>query len=190
MIIGKLIKPCKICLYDLDKDGGEIESFSLFKPSFNELSQILTKAIETKKEIEYPLDGSVVIKYSGNDEVHKVWKEIAVEHERNSPDQFLDVSAQFKTDIPGTSCLVRDPVNHIIKIALRKGSDKVTINRICIDNSIRERFFYDVKTSQYYKKNNKFAMDTNDLQTYTYWSKFMNTSFINQYKNQRSKKKK
>ena len=29
MIIGKLIKPCKICLYDLDKDGGEIESFSL-----------------------------------------------------------------------------------------------------------------------------------------------------------------
>ena len=78
MIIGKLIKPCKICLYDLDKDGGEIESFSLLKLSFNELSQILTKAIETKKEIEYPLDGSVVIKYSGNDEVHKVWKEIAV----------------------------------------------------------------------------------------------------------------
>ena len=56
-------------------------------------------------------------------------------------------------------------------------------------NDIRERFFYDVKLTNYYKKNNKFAMDTQDLEIYTYWSKFMNNSFIAQYKNQRAKRK-
>ena len=190
MIIGKLIKPCKICFYETRKDGGEIESFSLLKLSVGEFTQLLAKAIEMKKEIEFTLDGSSVIQYSGNDELHQLWKTLAIEHERTNPEQFIDVSAQFKTDITGTSCLIRDPVNHIIRIALRKGNDKVTINRICVDNSIRERFFYDVKLTNYYKKNNKFAMDTQDLEIYTYWSKFMNSSFINQYKNQRNKKKK
>ena len=189
MIIGKLIKPCKICFYETRKDGGEIESFSLLKLSVGEFTQLLAKAIEMKKEIEYTLDGSSVIQYSGNDELHQLWKNLAVEHERTSPEQFIDVSAQFKTEITGTSCLIRDPVNHIIRIALRKGNDKVTINRVCIDNDIRERFFYDVKLTNYYKKNNKFAMDTQDLEIYTYWSKFMNNSFIAQYKNQRAKRK-
>ena len=182
MIIGKLIKPCKICFFESRKDGGEIESFSLLKLSLEEFTKMLSKAIELKKEIEYPLDGSMVIQYSGNDELHQIWKNMAVDHEKNSPEQFIDVSAQFKTKIPGTSCLIRDPKKHIIRIALRDGNDKTTINRLCIDNSIRERFFYDVKTTKYYKTNKKFAMDTQDLQVYTYWSKFMNMSFINQYK--------
>lgn len=190
MIIGKLIKPCKICFYETRKDGGEIESFSLLKLSVGEFTQLLAKAIEMKKEIEYTLDGSSVIKYSGNDELHQLWKNIAVEHERTSPEQFIDVSAQFKTKVSGTSCLIRDPKNHIIRIALRQGNDKTTINRLCIDNSARERFFYDVKTTKYYKTKKKFAMDTQDLQIYTYWSKFMNTAFINQYKEQKSNKQK
>ena len=190
MIIGKLIKPCKICFYETRKDGGEIESFSLLKLSVGEFTQLLAKAIEMKQEIEFTLDGSKVIQYSGNDELHQLWKNLAIEHERTNPEQFIDVSAQFKTDITGTSCLIRDPVNHIIRIALRKGNDKVTINRICVDNSIRERFFYDVKLTNYYRKNNKFAMDTQDLEIYTYWTKFMNNSFINQYKNQKNKKTK
>lgn len=186
MIIGKLIKPCKICFYDQSMGGGEIESFSLLKLSLIEFVELLNTAKEFNKEIEESLDGSIVIKYSGNDELHQKWKTLAVEHERNSPKQFINVSAQFKSKIPGTSCLIRDPVKHIIRIAKRDGNDKVTINRICVDNSIRERFFYDVKTTKYFKDSKKFAMDTQDLQTYTYWSKYMNTSFINQYKELRS----
>jgi hypothetical protein len=181
MIIGKLIKPCKICLYEKE-DGGEIESFSLLKLTFQEACSLLLKSEQFKKEKEFPLDGTVVIKYSGNDEVHQLWKEIAVEHEKNSPKQFLDVSAKFQTTITGTSCLIRDAKNHVIRIALRNGDDKVTINRICIDNNIRERFFCDVKSTKYFKEHKKYAMDTRDLDIYTYWSKFMNTSFITQYK--------
>ena len=188
MIIGKLIKPCKICFFETRKDGGEIESFSLLKLSFEEFTILLFKAKDMNKEMEFTLDGSMVIQYSGNDELHQLWKNMAVEHQRNSPEQFVDVSAQFKSKITGTSCLVRDPTNHIIRIALRDGNDKVTINRLCVDNSIRERFFFDAKTTNYYKKNKKFAIDTTDLNTYKYWSKFMNDSFINQYKEQKKEK--
>lgn len=182
MIIGKLIKPCKICLFQTEENGGEVESFTLLKFSFQESISIVAKALELNKVLEFPLDGSVVINYSGNDEVHQLWKELALNHEKNCPKAFIDVSAKFKTKISGSSCLIRDPQKHIIRIALRKGDDEVTINRVCIDNSIRERFFCDVKTTQYYFKTHKFAMDTADLNVYTYWSKFMNTSFINQFK--------
>lgn len=188
MIIGKLIKPCKICLYDEEEDGGEIESFTLLKLSIKEAFMISLKAEQNKNTVEFPLDGSVVIQYQGNDPVHQLWKEIAVEHEKTTPKDFIDVSATFKTDISGSSCLIRDPKNHIIRIALRKGDDTVTINRVGIDNSIRERFFNDVKTTKYFFKNKKYAMDTEDLNIYTYWSKYMNTSFINQFKEKRLKK--
>lgn len=183
MLIGKLIKPCKICLYETRKDGGEIESFSLLKLSMKEFGELFAKAIELKKVIEYPLDDSIVIQYSGNDEIHQLWKELSVEHKKVNPANFVDVSAQFTSKITGTSCLIRDPKNHIIRIAYRNGDDKVTINRVCIDNEIRERFFNDVKTTKRYFKTKKYAMDTEDLNVYSYWSKYMNTSFIAQYNN-------
>ena len=186
MIIAKLIKPCKICVFDKE-DGGEVESFSLLKLPMSELAQLLLKVAESKNEVEYPLDGSVVIKYSGNDSVHQLWKELVLKHEKDSPHCFIDISAQFKTGVAGTSCLVRDPNKHIIRIALREGDDRMTINRVCVDNSIRERFFYDAKTSHRYQQTKKFAIDTKDLATYTYWSKFMNMSFINQYKELKKK---
>lgn len=188
MVIGKLIKPCKICLYEVMEDGGEIESFTLLKLSLKEAVTLTFRAEQHKNTIEFPLDGSVVIQYSGNDEVHQLWKEIAVEHSKTTPKDFIDVSAEFESDISGSSCLIRDPNKHIIRIALRNGDDKVTINRICIDNSIRERFFSDVKTTKYFFKNKKYAMNTEDLNIYTYWSKYMNTSFINQFKEKRLKK--
>ena len=52
MLIGKLIKPCKICLYETRKDGGEIESFSLLKLWMKEFGELFAKAIELKKVIE------------------------------------------------------------------------------------------------------------------------------------------
>lgn len=181
MIIGKLIKPCRICLYESD-DGGEKESFTLLKLSFKEALGLYNDALCNGNKIEYPLDESVVIQYSGNDNVHTEWKAIAVEHEKNSPMDFIDLSSEFKTSISGTSCLIRDPKNHIIKIALRKGNDKIVINRVCIDNAIRERFFSDVKATKRYKESGHFAMDTRDLDIYKYWSNYMNVSFISQYK--------
>lgn len=188
MIIAKLIKPCKICLYNMEEDGGEIESFTLLKLTLQEHTTLIFKAVHLNKEIEYPLDGSIVIPYSGEDKLHQFWKELAMEHKKQNPADFVDLSHKFKTKILGTSCLIRDPAKHIIKIALRRGDDTVTINRLCIGNDIRERFFSDVKRTKLFKQTGKYMMDTNDLDIYTYWSKFMNDSFIMQSKDAKNPK--
>ena len=180
MIIGKLIKPCKICMYEVESDGGEVESFSLLKLKLNEFIEIIREALNQNKAIEHALDGSIVVNYSGEDAIHQLWKKLAVEHRQSVPANFVDVSKKFKSKVPGTSCLVRDAKNHIIKIALRKGNDDVTINRICIDNDARERFFHDVKTTKRFKTTGKYAMDSSDNTIYSYWSKYMNILFINQ----------
>ena len=80
MIIGKLIKPCKICIYEVESDGGEVESFSLLKLKLNEFIEIIHEALNQNKSIEYALDGSVVINYSGEDTIHQLWKKLVVEH--------------------------------------------------------------------------------------------------------------
>lgn len=188
MLFGKLIKPCKICIYEQKEDGGEVESFSMLKLSLQEVyylfctafSHYLTEGIE--KNVDKSLDGSLVIRYSGNDDIHKAWKELAQNHLKTNPSNFRDISKKYKKDIPGTSCLVRDADKHIIKIAFRKGNDTCTINRMCIDNEIRERFFQDAKASKYFKQTKKYALDTQDLNTYTYWSKYMNSSYLEQSK--------
>lgn len=190
MIIAKLIKPCKICIYDMKTDGGEIESFSLLKLTLQEYTSIIFKATELNKGIEYPLDGSIVIQYSGKDELHQLWKDLATEHMKKSPKDFIDVSAEFKTKVLGTSCLIRDPTKHTIRIAKRDGNDKVTINRLCISNDVRERFFDDVKRTKLFKQTGKYVMDTQDLDIYTYWSKFINSSFIMQLRDLKQEKTK
>lgn len=70
MLFGKLIKPCKICIYEQQEDGGEIESFSLLKLSLSEVYRLLVIVVD-KKDIETTLDGSIVVRYSGNDSTHQ-----------------------------------------------------------------------------------------------------------------------
>ena len=72
MLIGKLIKPCKIVIYEAKEDGGEIESFTLLKLNVVEVYKLLESAAEK----ELTLDNSIVIKYSGNDATHQLWKEL------------------------------------------------------------------------------------------------------------------
>lgn len=188
MLYGRLIKPCKICIYEQDENGGEVESFSMLKLSLQEVYYLFSVAFKEYltnnkgENIEVALDGSIVIKYSGNDDIHKAWKELAQNHLKINPSNFRDISKKYKTDIPGTSCLIRDADKHIIKIAFRKGDDTCTINRMCIDNEMRERFFQDTKASKYFKQTKKYALDTQDLNTYTYWSKYMNSSYLEQSK--------
>lgn len=182
MLFGKLIKPCKICIYEQQEDGGEIESFSLLKLSLSEVYRLLV-IVADKKDIETTLDSSIVIKYSGNDSIHQEWKKLASEHLKKNPNNFVDVSKKYKSDILGTSCLIRDPKKHIIRIALRRGDDNCTINRLCIDNSIRERFFQDAKVSTFFRETKKYAIDSKDLKVYTYWSTYMNNEYIIKTKN-------
>ena len=189
MIIAKLMKPYKIVILDNRQDGSELESYSLLKLSLQQAAQLIDKASEIGDSIEYPLDNSVVIIYKSGDALHNLWKSWAEEKHKDrvsiDPGNKINISAEFESPIIGTSCLVRDPKKHIIRIALRKENNKTSINRVCISNDIKQRFFYDAKTSSYFAKNNKYAIDTDDLATYTYWSKYMNNSFIAQYKEKR-----
>ena len=98
MLFGKLVKPCKICIYEQQKDGGEIESFSLLKLSLIEVYSLLNKT--SANNIETTLDGSVVIKYSGNDITHKEWKNLACEHLKKNPSNFVDVSKKIQIIYP------------------------------------------------------------------------------------------
>lgn len=178
VLLAKLEKPLKLIINIQEEDGGEIESFSLLKLSLKELVDLIF-ALSDNNMIEYR-GNSIIITYSGNDKLHKKWKDLAVEHRKLNPSNFIDVSKKYTSEITGTSCLIRDPNKHIIRIALRNNDNNCCINRICIDNDIREKFFNDVKSTQYYFDTGKYAMDTRDFNTYSYWSKYMNTSFIYQ----------
>ncbi len=186
MIIAKLTKPYKLVIFKAAEDGGEIESYSLLKLSPEQAAKLVYKAGELGDPIEYPTGDSVSIKYKSGDALHQLWKEWAEDnHKRQTqinPGNKINISAEFESPIIGTSCLVRDPKKHIIRIALRKENNRTSINRVCIANNIKQRFFYDAKTSGHFSKYNKYAIDTDDLETYTYWSNYMNNSFINQYK--------
>lgn len=179
MLVGKLIKPCKICLYE-QEDDGKIESFSLLKLDLLEAIELYNKGIENKSEIEYTLDKCVIIKYSGNDSVHQYWKELAVAHKAQNPAEFTDVSKAFKSNVAGTSVLIRDPIKQIIRIAKRDGDETNTINRMCIDNEIRERFFSDAKRSTYFRTNKKYAIDKIDKSIYDYWDIMINNMYVSQ----------
>ena len=179
MIFGKLIKHCKICIYEQKEDGGEIESFSLLKLSLVEAFSLIEIS---RNNIEKITDASFIIKYETNDEISKEWKRLCKSHLEKDSKNFIDVSKKYKSQIAGTSCLIRDPQNHIIKIAYRKDNNICTINRICIPNDVRERFFQDAKQCKYFKDTKKYALDTQDLVIYSCWSNYMNKTFLLQSK--------
>ena len=179
MLYAKLVKPSSIQIYTKEEDGKELESYSLLKISILELLQILKHASE--KDISFN-ENSLTISFKNNKEVHTNFKAIANEHKTKHPNTFLDVSKKFNSTIVGTSVLVRDPEKHLIWIAKRKGNDLQNINRICITDKTREKFFQDVKVCKYFLENKKYIMDTRDNDIYSYWSKYMNNSYIEQLK--------
>lgn len=188
MIIGKLVKPYKMCFFESKVDGSELESFSLLKLSFFEFTALLEMAVKTDHTINYGLNNVFTIEYKGDDKLHKLWKSLACQHEAIAVEPFYYVNAKFPTVIGGTSCLIRDPEKHSICIAYRKSNQDTSINRLCICNSIRERFFSDCKTSTLFKTTKKYAIDSRDKELYSYWSKYMNDSFIRQHKDYRKTK--
>ena len=183
MIIAKLYTGKQIFIKDTE-DGGELESFSLLKLSLEEFCFLFKIALaKTGKTYEFKND-MLIMYYEVGDSINKAWKYLVKQHSKNDAtgERFIDKTTKFKTQIPGTSALIRDQVNHIIRIAKRKGDDITSINRLCISNAIRERFFNDVKYGDRYKKTGKYEMDSNDGDLYKHWSNFMNVSFIKQSK--------
>lgn len=176
MLYAKVVKHSQIVIYKQDEDGKELESYSLLKINLNELCQLIQN-IDTDNNL-FISENSLIIPFKDNKKLYNNFKAIANEHKTKHPETFLDVSKKFTSNIEGTSVLVRDPTKHLIWIAKRRGNNLQNINRICIDNIIREKFFKDCKTCTYYKENDKFIIDTRDLKVYTTWSNYMNRIYL------------
>ena len=194
MLIGKLTKNCVIRIYKDPEADSLQESFTLVKLSDDALL-ILLKAIsrELKESNQTAFvvdtDGSYCINCIPEGKIHKAWKAIAVNRKKESPESFVDVTTIYKTTVAGTSVLIRDPENKVIKIAKRNGDDRNSINRVCIDNDIRERFFSDAKCCELYRVYHKYGVSSADYSAYKYWSDFMNHAYLKGLKDAAKAKK-
>lgn len=83
----------------------------------------------------------------------------------------------YKSDIVGTSKLIRIPKKQIIKIARRKGinDNNNKVNSVCIDNRLREEFFKDCKTTQHFEDTKLYELMYNefDMNVYEKWDQIM-----------------
>ena len=171
-VIAQKVKPNLIKLYRWAFE--EIESYSLLRVSVEEAKDLIradkdgweTKIINSVTE--YVREVSPAI--------DKVWLDIAAKHKNNNPD-FMDVSKKYQLLIKGTSCLIRDPNTHSIKIAYRRKNTLCNINLLNIDDVKREEFFNDAHHSFFWKVNKRYGISIEDQLQYKRWNDYMNNCF-------------
>ena len=178
-MIARKIKPGILEIIDV-KSQDEIESYTLLEISDKDAYLLATSANTISKD-----GNTVTICYTNGDEVDKMFKAIANKHKEDNKDNFIDVSKKYMLDrdvcVKGTSLLLRDAKEHVIKVAYRKttNSKEGNINRLFIDNETRDKFFNDVRNTKRHKENpNKWELDTQNNKEYAYWSRFMNREYI------------
>lgn len=188
-MIARKVKPGVLEIIDV-KSRDEIESYTLLEISDKDAYLLATSAKEFNKE------GNVVtINYTNGDDVDSMFKAIAGKHKEENKENFIDVSKKYElgkdVNVPGTSLLLRDVKNHIIRVAYRKTSNSKegNINRLFVTNEIRDKFFDDVRVSKRHKANpNKWELDTQNNKEYAFWSSFMNREYIDIITNMENKK--
>ena len=178
-MIARKVKPGILEIIDV-KSQDEIESYTLLEISDKDAYLLATSAKTFNKE------GNIVtINYDSGDDTDQMFKAIANKHKEDNKDNFVDVSKKYVLDkdiiISGTSLLLRDPKTHVIKVAYRKttNSKEGNINRLFVDNAIRDKFFNDVRKSKRHAQNpKKWELDTQDSKEYAYWSDYMNKEYL------------
>lgn len=178
-MIARKVKPGILEIIDV-KSQDEIESYTLLELSDKDAYLLATSAKKFSK------DGNVVtINYDSDDDTDKMFKAIANKHKEDNANNFIDVSKKYTIDedviIPGTSVLLRDAKKHVIRVCKRAttNSKEGNINRLFVDNIIRDKFFDDVRKGQRHLQTNKWELDTQDEKEYAYWSNYMNQQYLN-----------
>ena len=173
LIIAQKIKPNKIKLYRWAFD--EIESYSLLKVTVEEAKELIRADKDGwKNETVHGVSEYV---HEVTEPLDKVWLSMVAKHKENNKD-FMDVSRNYKTSISGTSCLIKDPNTHTIRIAYRPKNQKPTINLLFIDDMIREKFFKDAHHSLFWKLEHTYGISVEDTEVYAKWSNYMNKMYI------------
>lgn len=177
-MIARKVKPGILEIIDV-KSQDELESYTLLDITDKDAYLLATTAKNFNKE------GNVVtINYENGDDVDKMFKAIAKRHREDNADNFIDVSKKYTINkdvvVPGTSVLLRDAKTHVIRVCYRKttNSTEGNINRLFITNDVRDRFFKDVVKGKRYSKTNKYELDTEDKERYSYWSNYMNEQYL------------
>ena len=177
-MIARKVKPGVMEIIDVRSED-ELESYTLLEITDKDAYLLATTAKGFTKE------GNVLtINYESGDDTDKMFKAIAQKHKESNKGNFIDVSKKYTIDediiIPGTSVLLRDPKTHVIKVCYRKTTNSKlgNINRLFVDNATRDKFFRDVTRGQRYNKTHKYELDTEDKETYSYWSNYMNQQYI------------
>lgn len=80
---------------------------------------------------------------------------------------------EFYTNISGTACLIRRDGR--IRIAYRKGpsSDKVTPNKVCIDDHVKSKFFKDVRALKGECTSDWFISEKDSKSYFDFWNNWM-----------------
>ena len=80
---------------------------------------------------------------------------------------------EFYTNVSGTACLIRR--DGCIRIAYRKGrsGNKVTPNRVCIDDNVKSKFFKDVRALKGEDTSDWFISEKDSRSYFDFWSKWM-----------------
>lgn len=175
-MIAQRLKP-GVLLISNKEMGDNLESYTMLDISKEDALELLFASTNVEKT-----NDGLVIKYNDNDYVSKMYKAIASKH-KQSNNKFMDVSKKYTlndNDIEGTSLLLRDPKNHVIKVCRRSttNSNVCNINRLFIPNKYRDRFFKDVQLCQRFKDTGKYEIDSRDIDIYTEWSNFMNDAYF------------
>lgn len=133
-----------------------------------------------------------VITCSDSDAVTQMYKAIANKHKQTNKN-FIDVSVKYEMSdeqVPGTSLLLRDAKKHTIRVCKRSTTNDRTcnINRLFINNIVRDKFFKEVQKCLRYDETKKYEMDSRDAEMYAQWSMFMNNSYFANVAELRAKK--
>jgi len=174
-MIAKRMKDYRLMLSEGRITGKE--SFSCLNISIQESNELMKCSNKWESK-----GNSLMTTYEYNDDLDKTFKKIALEHKKQSPESFTDVSKRYTSTIPGSSLLIRDPVNHVIRIALRRKDQLCSINVLCIDNRRREMFFNDCKKSKLFKQSKIYGIDSRDEEIYSYWSEEINSCYLEESK--------
>jgi len=172
-MIARKVKPGVLEIIDIDLTK-ELESYSLVEISDKDAYLLLT----TSKGFKVGTNNMTIINYESGDSTDSMYK--AIVEKKKGKENFVDVSKKYSIDdidIPGTSVLIRDVEKQKISVARRSTTNSKTgsINRLFINNTIRDKFFNDVRDNK--KKFNKYELYGKDAK-YNAWSQFMNDEYL------------
>ena len=96
-----------------------------------------------------------------------------IEHAVATNDDKYENIKEFYTNIAGTACLIRR--DGCIRIAYRKGrsGNKVTPNRVCIDDNVKSKFFKDVRGLKGENTSDWFISEKDSRSYFDFWSIWM-----------------